>query len=469
MMKQLVPILLAMTSLLTAAGKPNILVIVSDDQGYADAGFQGCADIPTPQLDRLARDGVRCTQGYVTHPFCSPSRAGFLSGRYQQRFGHENNVFHDPTSRIEGLPLTEKLLPAHLKEGGYTTGWIGKWHLGAAAVFHPLKRGFDESFGFIGGGHRFMDWKEDPDAEYLLPIERNGSRVDEPRHLTRAFGSEAAAFIRRHESKPWFLYLAFNAPHTPHEPTAERLRRFSNIKDAKRRRYAAQLSLMDDSIGEALSALRETSQDKRTLVFFFSDNGGPVGESGNGSINTPLRGGKGTMHEGGLRVPFLITWPDRFPAGRVFTQPVSSLDVFATSLAAAGLPVPGTPGTDGVNLVPHLNGETSPPEPPHKRLLWRSGRQSAIREGDLKLIQIQSEPVQLFDLHSDPGETRNLATERPADVQRLTASLDAWNRQLIPPAFPGLQGRRPKPQDQRPPAHPAASASGSSPKKEPQR
>jgi arylsulfatase A-like enzyme len=420
--------------------KPNILLIVSDDQGYADVGFQGCKDIPTPHLDRLASEGMHCTRGYASHPFCSPTRAGLMTGRYQHRFGHENNPFYDPKDTREGLPLSEKLLPEFLREAGYVTGWIGKWHLGAAPAFSPLKRGFTETFGFIGGGHRYQNWKVNPAVEYQVPIKRNGTPVEVTEHLTVAFGAEASAFIRRHPAEPWFLYLAFNAPHTPHEPTAERLERFASIPDMKRRQYAAQVSLMDDAIGQALNALRETAQDKRTLVFFFSDNGGPVGGNGNGSNNTPLRGGKGSLYEGGVRVPFVVSWPGRLPAGRKYDQPVSSLDVFATALASAGAPMPTGRKYDSVNLLPFLSGEKS--DPPHDQLFWRSGQQRAVVRGSEKLVRAGQQAPELFDLATDTGETQNLVGDKPAVAERLAAALDAWDKELVPPAFPGLAGRK---------------------------
>ena len=431
------------SSLLGAPEKPNILLIVSDDHGYADVGFHGCKDIPTPNLDRLASEGLRCTQGYASHPYCSPTRAGLMTGRYQQRFGHENNPFYDPADHREGLPVSEKLLPAFLKEAGYVTGWIGKWHLGAAPEFRPLKRGFTETFGFIGGGHRYQNWNVDNAVEYNVPIERNGEPVEVTKHLTEAFGDEASAFIRRHTNDPWFLYLAFNAPHTPHEPTAERLEKFSSIPDKKRRSYAAQVSLMDDAIGTALAALRETSQDKRTLVFFFSDNGGPIGANGNGSINAPLRGGKGTVYEGGVRVPYVVSWPGRIPAGKTYDKAVSSLDVFATTLATAGVPMPTERKHDSVNLLPFLTGENT--AAPHDRLFWRSGSQLAVIEGTGKLVRIKQQPAELYQLDKDIAEATDLAAEQAAEAARLDGILKEWNKELVPPAFPGLGGHAAKP------------------------
>ncbi len=418
---------------LCAAEKPNILIIVSDDQGYEDAGFQGGKDVPTPHLDKLAASGVRCTSGYVTYPVCSPSRAGLLTGRYQARFGHENNPVYDPLDANEGLPLTEKLLPEFLQPAGYTTAWLGKWHLGSSPAHVPWQRGFDETYGFIGGGHRYLGW-EPNGRQYTLPLTRNGAETkDAPPHLTTALGDEAAAFIRRSQKKPWMLYLAFNAPHTPHEPTPERVAQFAHIPDAQRRRYLAQISLLDDAIGVITGALAESGQAQRTLVFFFSDNGGPVAS---GAKNGALRGGKGQLFEGGVRVPFLVSWPGKLPAEKTYDQPVISLDVFASALAVAGVPMPADKPYDGVNIIPHLTGEVI--RPPHERLFWRlRGKEFAVREGAWKLIEPDGKPAQLFDLASDLGETKDLAADKADIAQRLAASLAEWRKGLKEPVFPG--------------------------------
>ena len=421
-----------------AESRPNVLVIVSDDHGYADAGFQGGTDVPTPHLDRLATSGVRCTSGYVSHPFCSPTRAGLLTGRYQARFGHENNPVYDPLDATEGLPLGERLLPHFLKDAGYATGWVGKWHLGASPAHVPWARGFDDTFGFIGGGHRFLDWKPDG-RQYTLPLARQGQPVDDvPAHLTAALGDEAAAFVRRHASHPWFLYLAFNAPHTPHEPTAEREARFMHVADPQRRKYLAQVSLLDDAIGTVTRTLAESGQAGRTLVFFCSDNGGPVR---NGAVNTPLRGQKGQLYEGGIRVPFIVSWPDRLPAGGSYDQPVSSIDCFATALAAAGVPHPRDKTYDGVDLVPHLCGTVK--AAPHERLFWRLayGRSHAVREGRWKLVRTKDKPDELYDLDADLGEAADLAVEKPEIASRLAVAIDAWSQELIEPVFPGSSAK----------------------------
>jgi hypothetical protein len=436
--------LLASTVLLAAmargavpAARPNILLIVSDDQGYADVGFQGSKDLVTPHLDRLAASGIRFTNGYVTHPFCSPTRAGLMTGRYQQRFGHERNPHFNPSDHREGLPVGETLLPARLQPAGYVTGWIGKWHLGAAPEFAPERRGFAETYGFIGGGHRFREWAVNGAVEYQVPVERNGRPVTPPAHLTTDLGREAVEFVRRHRGEPWFLYLAFNAPHNPQEPTPERLARFAAIADPLRQKYAAQMSLMDDAIGETAGALRATGQEPRTLVFFFSDNGGPVGI--NGSINTPLRGAKGTVYEGGVRVPFVVAWPERLQAGKVDDRPVSSVDVFATALAAAGVPMPTDRTYDSVNLIPYLTGEKA--GAPHERLFWRNGSQLAVRDGNWKLVRAAGKSDEVYDLATDVAETKDLAAEQPAVAARLAKALNAWNGELIDPVFAGLNNQ----------------------------
>lgn len=412
--------------------QPNLLILFADDLGYADVHCTGPDGRPlTPHLDRLARSGLRCRNGYVTHPYCSPSRAGLLTGRQQQRFGHENNPVYDPLDEREGLPLAERILPQFLKDAGYRTAWIGKWHLGASPAHTPQARGFDETFGFIGGGHRYRNWKPDG-RQYTLPLTRNGREsADVPAHLTAALGEEAAAFIKRNPDRPWLLYLAFNAPHTPHEPTAEREARFAGVSDAGRRRYLAPVSLMDDAIGAALQALEASGQTNRTLVFFLGDNGG-----GPNASNLPLRAMKGTLYEGGVRVPFLVSWPGKLPAAATCDPPVTSLDIFATSLALAGVPLPTDRPYDGVNLIPHLAGEVA--AAPHERLFWRTmARNHAVREGDWKLVRMSGRPAELYDLSTDPAETMDLAAEQPAVTARLSAALDAWDRELINPVFPG--------------------------------
>jgi arylsulfatase A-like enzyme len=279
-----------------------------------------------------------------------------------------------------------------------------------------------------------------------LPIERNGQPVDVQEHLTVAFGREAADYIRRHNGQPWFLYLAFNAPHDPEQPTPERLARFADILDQKRRSYAAQVSLLDDAIGEALGALKATGQERRTLVFFFSDNGAPVssangGSGPNGGRNAPLRDGKHSVYEGGIHVPFVVSWPERLPAGKEYGKTVSSLDVFPTALACAGVPMPTDRPYDGVDLVPYLRGEKS--EAPHDQLFWRLNErfQAAAVEGPHKLVRDGAKPDQLFDLSTDIGENKSLIENDPKTAAKLNHDLDAWFHVMgTKLAFPGNEG-----------------------------
>jgi arylsulfatase A-like enzyme len=424
----------AAASVFAASSKqPNFLFIVSDDMGYADVGFQNCKDIPTPNLDRLAKSGVQCTGGYVSAPYCSPSRAGLLTGRYQEKFGHEFN----PTSRETGLPLTEVTIANRLKDKGYATGLVGKWHLGSMPAMHPQKRGFDEFFGFLAGSHNYFKW------DGML---RGDEPVTGSEYFTDAFGREACEFIERHkEGKPWFLYLAFNAVHTPMNATDDRLSKFTHIENKKRRTYDAMLYAMDENIGRVLKKLADTKQDENTFVVFFSDNGGPVmpGTTMNASTNTPLRGGKRTTLEGGIRVPFVASWKNHIKPG-VYDKPVLQFDLTATALSLAGVQATNL---DGVNLLPYFSGEKK--ESPHDAIYWRFGQQMAIRLGDYKLVKYDSnadtltgkahQPVagpKLYNLATDIGESKDLFAEMPDKAKELQAKWDEWNATLMKPLWP---------------------------------
>ncbi|MEO6034013.1 MAG: sulfatase-like hydrolase/transferase [Verrucomicrobiota bacterium] len=411
--------------------KPNILFIVGDDMGYADVGFQGARDIPTPNLDALAKSGVRFTSGYVSAPYCSPCRAGLLTGRYQQKFGHEFN----PNGPGTGMPLTETTIANRLKAAGYTTGLVGKWHLGNIPAMHPQQRGFDEFFGFLGGAHPYFKWKG---------MLRGTEPVAGDEYFTDAFGREACAYIERHKDQPWFLYLAFNAVHTPMDATEDRLAKFSGIEDKQRRTHDAMMLALDENIGRVLKKLAETGQAENTLVTFISDNGGPTmpGTAQNGSINEPLRGSKRTTLEGGIRVPFIVSWKNHLkPATN--DHMVMQLDLTRTALELAGAT---TDKTDGVNLFPYLSGEKK--GAPHEVLYWRFGEQMAIRIGDYKLVRYDSnvdtrtgkrgQPIagpRLYNLASDIGETKDLFQTMPDKAKELQARWDAWNATLIKPLW----------------------------------
>jgi len=431
-------LLLGLAAVASAAAKPNILVIVADDLGYADVGFNGCKDIATPNLDALAKRSVRCVNGYVTHPFCSPSRAALLTGRYQQRFGHENNPKWDPADTGAGLPVKETTLPQVLKTAGYKTGAVGKWHLGAHPQFHPNRRGFDHYFGALGGGHIYLPGEKGGE-EYQIPIDRNGKPEPLTEYITDVFAREAAAFITRSSPEPWFLYLAFNAPHTPLQNPPRIEERVKHITDDLRRGYAGLVTGLDDGVGTVLRALRDSGQLDNTLVFFFSDNGGieTVAHSDNG----PLRGQKGDVWDGGMHVPFLVSWPAKLGAGKDYAQPVSSLDVFATAVALTGAKVPASHKYEGVNIVPFLGGEKS--GAPHEHLFWRTTRSGglwAVRDSRWKLVQSdEGRGMELFDLANDFSETTDVAAQHPEIVAGLKRAYDTWNKDNIAAIFDSPQ------------------------------
>ncbi|MBI5693773.1 MAG: sulfatase [Verrucomicrobia bacterium] len=415
-----------------APGRPNVIVILADDLGWSDVGFNGCREIPTPNLDALARSGVRFTSGYASHPYCSPSRAGLLTGRYQQRFGHECNP---DGSDSEGLPLTETLLPAVLRAQGYRTAAIGKWHLGDASRFWPTERGFDYWFGFSGGGMSY--WGDANPRKTAAGVRRNGVPVPKSEliHLTDDFSREAADFIGRVGTDPFFLYLAYNAPHAPDQATRAHLQRTEHIEYGGRAVYGAMVAAMDAGIGRVLRRLEELKLRERTLVFFYSDNGGRAEHA----VNFPLRGHKGMLFEGGIRVPFCVAWPQRIPGGRTIDTPITGLDVFPTVLAAAGIAPPGKLTLDGVNLLPHLGAQPLPLPP--RTLVWRYATAPnefghAVREGRWKLVSSRYKNRQfLFDLEADAGEQHDLAEANPAVVRRLTEAYEAWSRDMVAPQW----------------------------------
>jgi arylsulfatase B len=421
----------------TSGGKPNIVLIVADDLGYGELGCQGNAQIPTPHVDSIARGGVRFTNGYVTAPFCCPSRAGLMTGRYQTRFGHEMNATGRKNKLPSvGLPLSEKTIANYLKTAGYRTACIGKWHLGGTEKYHPLNRGFDEFFGFLHEGHYYVPppYKgvtshlrpNEPPYDEDNPLLRGREPADEKEYLTEALGREAAGFIERNRQRPYFLYLPFNAIHSPMQASEYYMKRFASIADPHRRVFAAMLSAMDDAIGGVLRKL-----GPNTLVIFHSDNGGPVQELT--SSNAPLHGQKGQMYEGGIRIPFMMQWKSRIQGGRTMDQPVISCDLLPTILAAAGIAAPA--GLDGVNLLPLLRGETQ--AAPHETLFWRMGGGRALRKGNWKIVRQPQrggkEPaIELFDLAADMSETKDLAASNPEKLAELTADWARIDREMVP-------------------------------------
>ncbi len=409
-----------------AGRKPNIIVIIADDLGYAELSVQGCKDVPTPNVDSIAKNGVRFTNGYVSCPVCSPTRAGLNTGRYQQRFGHEFNPGMPGSADAKfGLPLTETFLAKRLKAAGYVTGAVGKWHLGYTKGYMPLERGYDEFFGFPGGAHGYIG-EGGGEGNHMM---RGNDPVDEKAYLTDAFGREAVSFIDRHKEKPFFLYLAFNAVHSPLQAIDKYLKRFSSIKDEKRRTFAAMQSAMDDAIGEVLTSLRKNKLENDTLVYFISDNGGPTASTT--SSNVPLRGFKAQVYEGGIRTPAMVQWPGHIPAGKVYDKPVISLDIAPTALAAAGVTAKDAK-FDGVNLLPFLKGD---PGAPHETLFWRYGDQHAIRKGDWKLLRGPFGDDGLYNLADDIAESKDLSAEKPEKVKELQAIYDKWDSELVAPLW----------------------------------
>ncbi len=463
--------------------RPNVVLLVADDLGYGELGCQGNPQIPTPQIDSIAATGIRFTDGYVTAAYCSASRAGLLTGRYQTRFGYEfNPIGHHNEDPRAGLPAAEVTLAQHLRDAGYATGLIGKWHLGGHAAFHPLRRGFDEFFGFLHEGHFFVRppyaqvttmlrrktlpdgrraadgvgrWTSDdgrmvysnhmrhdePAYDANNPILRGGQPVEESAYLTDAFTREAVGFINRNHDRPFFLYLAYNAVHSPLQGADRYMRQFRHIDDIHRRIFAAMLANLDESVGQVLETLRNRGLEENTLVFFISDNGGPTRELT--SSNLPLRGGKGDVYEGGIRVPFLVKWPARLPAGVTDRRPVISLDIYATAAAAANAPVPANRPIDGVNLMPYLSSDST--ERPHEDLYWRLNRRTALRSGDWKLVRNPSRnrgstadgtaAWQLFHLAEDVGEASDLAVTNPEKLQALVRRWESLDAQMIAPIW----------------------------------
>ena len=425
--------------------RPNILLIVTDDMGYGDIGLHDGRDIPTPNIDALMKSGTRFSDGYVSGPFCSPTRAGLLTGRYQQRFGHEFNLAVGPAAADLGLPLTETTMADRFKAAGYRTALFGKWHLGSGDKFHPQSRGFDEFFGFLGGQHSYTEVLPDS-TNPLLDGRKPAANVT---YLTEVLADRSVEFIQRKSAAPFLLYLAFNAVHVPMQATDKYLARFPNIADPQRRTYAAMLSAMDDAIGRVMAALRSQGLEERTLVVFFNDNGGPTmeGTTINGSTNTPLRGSKRQTWEGGIRVPFAFSWKGTIPAGHVDRRPIIQLDVLPTALAAAGVTVQSSWKLDGVNLLPLLTGKAE--GRPHDVLYWRLGNHMAIRSGDWKLLRTSEGPLVtgtfdsleslagagLYNLATDVGETKNLAATEPARVRELAEKWLLWNKELAKPLW----------------------------------
>ncbi len=416
---------------------PNIVLILSDDLGYADIGIHGSKAIPTPHIDSIGKDGVRFTSAYVTAASCSPSRAGLLTGRYHQRYGFEFNTAGAAiTHRLyRGLDPSAVTLADVLRKAGYKTGMFGKWHLGTRNHLHPLSRGFDQFFGFLGGAHSFFPAKDR--APVYSTIMRGRTALIEPEYLTDAIAREAVDFINKNRDAAFFAYVPFNAVHTPLEATEKYQQRFADESNPRQRAYNAMTSALDDAVGSILRAVSENNLDDNTLVIFLNDNGGPIytGVQSNGA----LRLGKLFLFEGGVRVPMLMRWNGVLPPGTVYDQMVSSLDLFPSICSAAGISLPEHSSLDGVDLAPYIEGKQT--GTPHQKLFWSNGPNRAMRMGNWKLVQ-SHDHVWLFDLQTDLGEKNNLSQSHPEVVEKMRQELDHWRSQMAAPAWPSKPQRR---------------------------
>lgn len=443
---------LAISQAAIAAPIKHVVMIVADDMGYADSGITGLKDFATPNIDAIAKAGMVCTKAYVTSAVCSPSRAGFLTGRYQERFGHEHNGEGPPPF---GLPTDQVTMGNQFRAAGYATGAIGKWHLGQSLAQHPMSRGFDEFVGFLGGSHPYFPESDRQRADKVLdgfePAPWN-------EYLTTYLGHQAAKYIDGHKTQPFFLYLAFNAPHAPLQARESDLAKVANIQDPRRRKYAAMMLALDEAVGGVLDEIKSAGIEDETAVVFFSDNGGPQpgDPSVNGSHNWPFRGGKAQMFDGGIHVPMFLKIPGVLPAGSRYGKPVSSLDLLPTLLALVGKePIANTP-LDGVNLLPFLTGSNT--TAPHERLYWRMGAAFAMLQGEWKIVWPRREgglpenperpdltKTQLYHLSQDISEKSNLASE---DSQRLSSMIDVWKQwdaELATPLWGSWKDRKPTP------------------------
>ncbi|QHT65585.1 sulfatase [Rhodocytophaga rosea] len=464
-----------------AATKPNIVVILADDLGYTDLASYGNKIVQTPNIDALGKEGIRFTQAYSSAPICSPSRAGLLTGRYQQRFGFEflvpQNTGQKPSpeqmqkllafqakvgssrepgideeafNKIgKGLPESEISLAKLLKQNGYKTAIIGKWHVGETEGFYPQQRGFDYHYGFYSGLTLYSPESDPSVVDKHLPwalsesaawhrngsnrLVRNNQDVDEKQYLTDKFADEAIAYIEQNKTNPFFLYLPFNAPHDPFQAKQSDFDKYPNVSDSTKRVYYGMITGLDNAVGRIHQKLKDLGLDKNTIIVFTSDNGGATYTRG--TDNAPLRGGKLSHFEGGYSVPYFIKYPGKITAGKEYTLPVSNLDIFPTVAAAAGVKLPTDREYDGVNLLPFLNNQKQ--GAPHETLYWRSGYSKAIRKGDYKLyINERNGKQLLFNLAKDRSETKDLCAEHPEKVKELLADLKTWESKLQTPTWP---------------------------------
>ncbi len=420
-----------------AADQPNIVLILADDLGYADVGYHETnnSEVLTPNIDLLAKNSTFFTAGYAMAPVCAPSRAGLLTGRYQNRFGFEDNPggrFRKNAQVKPGIPKSEINLGELLQQQGYATAWIGKDHQGKDNDFHPNNRGFEQFFGFVDGATSYF-----PDKDKNSILQRNRVNITEKEYLTDAFGREAVSFIKKNAEQPFFLYLPFNAVHGPLEAKPADLKVFSHVKNESRRTMLAMNYAMDRSIGMVRDTLAELNLLDNTLIIFYSDNGGkPV--KGNASLNTPLKGQKGTLMEGGIRVPFFMHWPKNIAKANQVDFPIAAIDIYPTVVAAVATAtrekITVKNPLDGINLLPYLTEEKQKPKA--RNIYWRFLYQWAVRDDEWKLVKLKGKKkIELYHLSEDISEQHNVYKKHPEVVKRLTADYKAWSATMMAPQW----------------------------------
>lgn len=421
--------------------RPNIIIVLCDDLGYSDVGFNGSTDILTPALDKLASNGTVFSSAYVAHPFCGPSRAGLMTGRYPHKIGSQFNLPPNDALIRQGIPTEEIFISKMLKDNGYYTGAIGKWHLGSVPQYHPNVRGFDDFYGFLGGGHKYFpdEYRETYEKQlksgkevindYITPLEHNGKEVRETEYLTDALSREASRFVKDASKKeePFFLYLAYNAPHVPLEAKKEDLEKFAHIKDEKRRTYAAMVHAVDRGVAGVVETLKNTGEFDNTLIVFLSDNGGKLTQGGR---NTPLREGKGSTCEGGYRVPMLFHWPKGVAAGKEFEHPTSALDFYPTFAGLAGATLPDGKQLDGKDIWKEfVKGENPRKGENIYALRHRTGYSDVgVRKDQWKALKLSEQPWALYNIQEDMGELNDLSSAHPEVLKNLITEAEAWSQ-----------------------------------------
>lgn len=428
--------------------RPNILVVLCDDLGYADVGFNGSPDIRTPNLDKLANKGMTFSSAYVSHPFCGPSRASLMTGRYAQNIGTPYNIWENDGRNDTGVPTSETFISKVLQDAGYFTAAVGKWHLGFSERFQPQQRGFDEFYGFLGGGHdyfpekfraKFQKQKESGRphiAEYVKPLMHNNAEVVENEYITDALSRETVRIIKEAANKenPFFIYLAYNAPHVPLEAKEEDMAQFPEIENEDRRKFAGMVYAVDRGVGNIVEALKETNSLDNTLIVFLSDNGG---NHDRGANNSPLQGRKGDAWEGGFRTPMFFHYPAKIKAGSTFDIPVTSLDFYPTFLGLAETPVPQGKMLDGTDIMDDiLEGKKELQNRPIFVCRYRNGFFDAgTRMGEWKLTRMKNQDWQLFKINEDLGETKDVSAEFPEKKKEIMDAMYEWTKGHVQPLW----------------------------------